>query len=298
MKKISYLLLIIIGLNACSGNGDKSDAYGNFEATETIISAEATGKLLNFKVENGQQLKSGVLVGQIDTVVLSLKLKKLIAAKTEITANTNDILAQINVLKEQKNVLEIEKKRVESLIADSAATTKQYDDIKGRIRVIDRQVESVKTKNSTVLSKLNQLNVQIEEVEELIWRCKIYNPIDGTVLQKYAEQYELVMPGKALYKIANLQQMELKVYIDGTQLPNIQIGDKAKVFIDKNAETNTEMEGIISWISASAEFTPKIIQTKEERVKLVYAIKLLVKNDGSLKIGMPGEVVFNGSMVQ
>jgi len=298
MKKISYILLIIIGLNACSGNGDKSDAYGNFEATETIISAEATGKLLSFKIENGQQLKASELVGQIDTIVLSLKLKKLIAAKTEITANTNDILAQINVLKEQKNVLEIEKKRVESLIADSAATTKQYDDIKGRIRVIDRQIESVKTKNSTVLSKLNQLNVQIEEIEELIWRCKIYNPINGTVLQKYAEQYELVMPGKALYKIANLQQMELKVYVDGTQLPNIKIGDKAKVFIDKDAETNTELEGTINWISPSAEFTPKIIQTKEERVKLVYAVKLLVTNDGSLKIGMPGEVVFNGSMVQ
>jgi len=297
MKKISYILLIIIGLNACSGNGDKSDAYGNFEATETIISAEATGKLLNFKVENGQQLKAGELVGQIDTVVLNLKLKRLIAAKTEITANTNDILAQINVLKEQKSVLEIEKKRVESLIADSAATTKQYDDIKGRIRVIDRQIESVKTKNSTILSKLNQLNVQIEEIEELIWRCKIYNPINGTVLQKYAEQFELVMPGKALYKIANLQQIELKVYVDGTQLPNIQIGDKAKVLIDKDAETNTEMEGIISWISPSAEFTPKIIQTKEERVKLVYAVKLVVKNDGSLKIGMPGEVVFNDTIM-
>jgi HlyD family secretion protein len=292
MKKISYILLMIIGLSACSGNGDKSDAYGNFEATETIISAEATGKLLSFNIENGQQLKAGVLVGQIDTVVLSLKLKKLIAAKTEITANTNDILAQINVLKEQKSVLEIEKKRVESLIADSAATTKQYDDIKGRIRVINRQIESVKTKNSAILSKLNQLNVQIEEIEELIWRCKIYNPINGTVLQKYAEQYELVMPGKALYKIANLQQMELKVYIDGTQLPNIKIGDKAKVFIDKDAETNTELEGTISWISPSAEFTPKIIQTKEERVKLVYAVKLVVKNNGSLKIGMPGEVVF------
>jgi len=292
MKKISYILLMIIGLSACSGNGDKSDAYGNFEATETIISAEATGKLLSFNIENGQQLKAGVLVGQIDTVVLSLKLKKLIAAKTEITANTNDILAQINVLKEQKSVLEIEKKRVESLIADSAATTKQYDDIKGRIRVIDRQIESVKTKNSAILSKLNQLNVQIEEIEELIWRCKIYNPINGTVLQKYAEQYELVMPGKALYKIANLQQMELKVYVDGTQLSNIQIGDKAKVFIDKDAETNTELEGTISWISPSAEFTPKIIQTKEERVKLVYAVKLVVKNNGSLKIGMPGEVVF------
>lgn len=293
MKKTSYILLIIIGLNACSGNDEKSDAFGNFEATETIISAEATGKLLSFNIENGQQLKAGELVGQIDTLVLSLKRKKLLAAKSEIAANTSDILAQINVLKEQKSVLEIEKKRVESLIADSAATEKQYDDIKGRIRVIDRQIASVKVKNSAVLSKLNQLNAQVEELDELIFRCKIYNPINGTVLQKYAEAHELAMPGKALYKIANLQQMELKVYVDGTRLPKIKIGDKAKVFIDKDTETNTELEGTISWISSSAEFTPKIIQTKEERVKLVYAIKLLVKNDGSLKIGMPGEVVFN-----
>ncbi|MEN8123025.1 MAG: HlyD family efflux transporter periplasmic adaptor subunit [Bacteroidota bacterium] len=293
MKKIIYILLIALGISSCSGNGEKSDAYGNFEATETIISSEATGKLLSFNIENGQQLKGQELIGQVDTVILSLKLKKLEAAKGEIASNTNDILSQINVLKEQKNVMNIEKKRVESLIADSAATGKQYDDIKGKIRVIDYQIESVKVKNSTILSKLNQVNAQIEEVKELIWKCKIYNPIKGTVLQKYAEVYELVIPGKALYKIADMRQMELKVYVNGAQLPNIKIGQKAKVFIDNGEDSNAELEGTINWISPSAEFTPKIIQTKEERVKLVYAVKLLVKNNGSLKIGMPGEVVFN-----
>jgi len=293
MRNLSYIILITIGLNSCSGNGEKADAYGNFEATETIISSEATGKLLKFDIENGQQLGHWELVGQVDTAILSLRLKKIEAAKSEIAANTNDILAQINVLKEQKNVMNIEKKRIESLIADSAATGKQYDDIKGKIRVIDYQIESVKVKNNTVLSKLNQVNAQIEEVKELIWKCKIYNPVKGTVLQKYAEVYELAMPGKALYKIADMSQMELKVYVDGAQLPNIKIGQKAKVFIDKDNETNTELEGTISWISSTAEFTPKIIQTKEERVKLVYAVKLLVKNDGNLKIGMPGEVIFN-----
>jgi len=282
-----------MGLSSCSGNGEKADAYGNFEATETIISAEATGKLLIFNIENGQQLNGAEFIGQVDTVILSLKLKRLVAAKGEIAANTNDILAQINVLKEQKNVMNIEKKRVERLISDSAATGKQYDDIKGKIRVIDYQIESVKVKNSTVLSKLNQANAQIEEVKELIWKCKIYNPVKGTVLQKYAEVYELVMPGKALYKIADMSQMELKVYVDGAQLANIKIGQKAKIYIDKDEDTNTELEGTINWISPSAEFTPKIIQTKEERVKLVYAVKLLVKNDGKLKIGMPGEVFFN-----
>ncbi len=293
MKNTIYIVLIAFGINSCTGNGEKADAYGNFEAIETIISAEATGKLLSFNIENGQHLKAYKMIGQVDTVILNLKLKKLEAAKGEIAASTKDILAQINVLKEQKNIMNIEKRRVESLIADSAATGKQYDDIKGKIRVIDYQIESVKVKNSTVLSKLNQINAQIEEVKELIWKCKIYNPINGTVLQKYAEVYELVMPGKALYKIADLSQMELKVYINGAQLPNVKIGQKVKVFIDNDEESNTELEGTISWISSSAEFTPKIIQTKEERVKLVYAVKLLVKNDGNLKIGMPGEVVFN-----
>ncbi|RLD68169.1 MAG: HlyD family secretion protein [Bacteroidetes bacterium] len=288
MKKLIYIIIISMGLSSCSGNGEKADAYGNFEATETIISAEATGKLLIFNIENGQQLNGAEFIGQVDTVILSLKLKRLVAAKGEIAANTNDILAQINVLKEQKNVMNIEKKRVERLISDSAATGKQYDDIKGKIRVIDYQIESVKVKNSTVLSKLNQANAQIEEVKELIWKCKIYNPVKGTVLQKYAEVYELVMPGKALYKIADMSQMELKVYVDGAQLANIKIGQKAKIYIDKDEDTNTELEGTINWISPSAEFTPKIIQTKEERVKLVYAVKLLVKNDGKLKIGMPG----------
>lgn len=293
MKKLIYIIIISMGLSSCSGNGEKADAYGNFEVTETIISSEASGKLLTFNIENGQQLKSGEIIGQVDTVILSLKLKKLEAAKGEIAANTNDILAQINILKEQKNIMIIEKKRIESLIADSAATGKQYDDIKGKIRVIDYQIESVKIKNSTVLSKLNQINAQIEEVDELIWKCKIINPVEGTVLQKFAEVHELVMPGKPLYEIADMRQMELKVYVDGAQLANIKIGQKAKVFIDKDEDTNTELEGTINWISPSAEFTPKIIQTKEERVKLVYAVKLLVKNDGNLKIGMPGEVEFS-----
>ena len=293
MRNLTYIILLTIGLVSCSDNSEKADAYGNFEATETIISSEASGKLQIFNIENGQVLKKDAQIGQIDTTILNIKRKQLDAAKGEINANTKDILAQINILQEQKNVLNIEKKRVESLIADSAATLKQYDDIKGKIRVIDSQIESVKVKNSTILSKLNKLNAQIDEINELIRKCKIINPLNGTVLQKYAEVYELVMPGKALYKIADISQMELKVYITGAQLPNIKIGQKAKVFVDKDTESNTELEGTISWISSSAEFTPKIIQTKEERVKLVYAVKLIVKNNGILKIGMPGEVLFN-----
>ncbi|MCF6240134.1 MAG: HlyD family efflux transporter periplasmic adaptor subunit [Bacteroidales bacterium] len=292
MRDFIILAGLLFILQSCVGNNDKADAYGNFEAVETLISAESTGKLLKFNIETGQKLNAGDTIGLIDSAVLTTKLKQLQAVKEEINANSKDVLSQIKVLDEQKNVLLIEKKRIENLIADSAATQKQYDDIIGKIKVIDRQIESVKVKNSAILSKYNQVNAQIEELKINLNKCKIINPINGTVLEKYAEVFELALPGKSLYKIANLDTMELKVYVSGAQLPHIKIGQKAKVYIDKNENENTELDGTVSWISSTAEFTPKIIQTKEERVKLVYAVKLLVKNDGNLKIGMPGEVKF------
>jgi len=292
LRNTIVMMFFAFMLGNCSGNGNLSDAYGNFEATEIIVSSEANGKIISSTLENGQTLKSGDLVAQVDTVQLYLKYRQLLAAKNEITVNTRDVLSQIDVLNEQKNSLIIEKKRIENLIADSAATGKQYDDVNGRINVIDRQMDAVRVKNQAVLSKLEGINVQVEEIQYELSKCKILNPINGTVLQKYVEPFELVMKGKSLYKIANLEQLELKAYVDGTQLGNIKIGQKIKVFIDKSRDENKEYEGVISWISANAEFTPKIIQTKEERVKLVYAIKVLVKNDGSIKIGMPGEIKF------
>jgi HlyD family secretion protein len=292
MKNSIVILIISMLVFACNGNGNLSDAYGNFEATEIVVSSEVPGKIVLFDLENGDYLEKGKTVVKIDTVNFYLKGKQLKALKNEISVNTQDVLSQIKVLEEQKNVLLVEKKRVESLIADSAATTKQLDDIVGKVKVLDRQMEAVYVKNRSVLSKLEALNVQMEEVEYNLSKCNIVNPIDGIVLQKYVEPHELVMPGKALYKIADMGKLELKAYIDGTQLPDVKVGQKVKVYIDKTEDENTELEGTISWISSSAEFTPKIIQTKEERVKLVYAIKVLVKNDGRLKIGMPGEVKF------
>jgi HlyD family secretion protein len=292
MKHIIGIFIVSILFSACSGNGDLSDAYGNFEATEIVVSSEVPGKVIVFDTENGDYLEKGKTVVKIDTINFYLKGKQLKALKNEISVTTQDVLSQIKVLEEQKNVLLIEKKRVESLIADSAATTKQLDDIIGKVKVLDRQIEAVYVKNRSVLSKLEALNVQMEEIEYNLSKCKVVNPISGIVLEKYVEAHELVIPGKALYKIANMDQLELKAYIDGTQLPNVKVGQKVKVYIDKTEDENTELGGTISWISSNAEFTPKIIQTKEERVKLVYAIKVLVKNDGRLKIGMPGEVVF------
>lgn len=292
MKNLIFPAIIALLLFSCSNNDDLSDAYGNFEADEIIISSEANGKILELELENGQELKQGQLIAKIDTVLLHLKVKQLNSLKNEVMVNTRDVLSQIKVLEEQKKVILVEKERVENLIADSAASTKQLDDIIGKINVIDKQIEAVRIKNSVVLSKLEALNVQLEQVEYELSKCKVINPVNGIVLQKFVEPYELVMKGKALYKIANLETMELKAYISGTQLPNIKIGQKVKVLIDKTEDENSELEGTINWISSTAEFTPKIIQTKEERVKLVYAIKVIVKNDGTLKIGMPGEVKF------
>jgi HlyD family secretion protein len=289
-RNFIWLTITLLVFGNCSGNGDLSDAYGNFEATEIIVSSEANGKVISSTLENGQSLKSGDQVAQIDTVALFLKYRQLLAAKNEISVNTRDVLSQIDVLQEQKNALIIEQKRIEKLIADSAATSKQYDDIIGRIKVIDKQIDGVRAKNQAVLSKLEAIDVQVEEIRYELSKCKIINPINGTVLQKYIEPYELVTKGKSLYKIANLEQLELKAYIDGIQLGKIKLGQKVKVFIDKTKDENREFEGTVSWIASNAEFTPKIIQTKEERVKLVYAIKVLVKNDGSLKIGMPAEL--------
>jgi HlyD family secretion protein len=283
---------IALFFNACNNNGKKADAYGNFEATEIIISSEANGKIISSKLENGISLTAGEQVALVDTFNLHFKYRQLQAAKKEIHVNTRDVLSQIDVLNEQKNSLLVEQKRIENLIADSAATIRQYDDITGRIKVIDRQMDAVRVKNLAVLTKLETIDAQIDEISYELEKCKIISPISGIVLQKYIEPFELAVKGKALFKLANLDQLELKAYIDGIQLTKVAIGQKVRVFVDQSKEEDKEMEGIISWISPSAEFTPKIIQTKDERVKLVYAIKVLVKNDGSLKIGMPGEVSF------
>ncbi len=186
MKHLIFYTLTIIILQSCNGNDDKADAYGNFEAVETLISAESSGKILQFDIEKGMQIKAGQQVGLIDTAILSAKIKQLQAVKAEISANSKDVLSQIKVLDEQKNVLLIEKRRIENMIADSAATQKQYDDIIGKIKVINRQIESVKVKNSAILSKYNQINAQIEELQINLNKCKIINPINGTVLEKYA----------------------------------------------------------------------------------------------------------------
>ena len=292
MKTLITLITTIFVLSSCSSKNGKSDAYGNFETIEVLVSSEIQGKLLQFSVEEGRLYKAGETVGLIDTVQLALKRDQLIAQRNASATRIGNILSQIAIQDEQKGTLLVDKARTEKLMKDKAVPARQLDDINGKIKVIDSQIESIKTQNSAVVNEVEAFDKQIAQMKDQINRCKIVNPINGTVLDKYIEPSELALPGKTLYKIADMDQMILRVYVSGSQLPSVKIGQKVTVLIDQEKGDNKTYEGIVSWVSPEAEFTPKIIQTKEERVNLVYAVKVTVKNDGNLKIGMPGEVKF------
>ena len=288
-KNIFVLLIAAVVFISCNSNSDLADGYGNFEAIETIISAESNGKLLQFNIEEGQTLKKNALVGYIDTIQLALKKEQLIASKNVISSKSKGVLSQIKVLKSQLKTATVSKKRTENLIAANAGTQKQLDDIDGKIDMINNQIISVETQNAPIVNELKSIDVQVKQIEDQINKSILKNPVNGTVLVKYAEPNEVTAFGKPLYKIADLSTMLLRVYVSETQLADIKIGQEVTVKIDSGDDMKN-YNGIITWIASEAEFTPKIIQTKEERVNLVYAVKISVKNDGSLKIGMPAEM--------
>lgn len=293
MKKYLFVISIAL-LAACSGKKDKADAYGNFEADEIIISSEVSGRIIQLNLEEGQELKQGTLVGIVDTTDYQLKKEQLTAQKNAISSKSGNIASQIEVQQQQKNNLLIEKARIEKLYKDGAATKKQLDDINGSISLVDKQILSIQTQNGSVADEILAVIKQIDQISQNIKKCYLTVPAGGTVLGKYIQPNELVVPGKSLYKIADLSNVFLRAYVSETQLANVKLGQTVEVLIDKGEDKTATYSGIITWISSSAEFTPKIIQTKEERVNLVYAIKIKVKNDGALKIGMPGEVRFGG----
>lgn len=289
MKKTLLLLALSAILASCNNNNKKADGYGNFEATEITVSSEANGKLVQFTITEGTPLTQGAVVGYVDTIQLYLKKQQLLVARENVASRSASVLSQINVIKEQQKNLQKDKDRIKNLLKDNAATPKQMDDINGQLNVLQQQIKSIETQNLPVMNELKNLDVQLQQLNDQIQKSIILNPINGTVLAKYAEQNEITTFGKPLYKIAMLDEMLLRVYVSETQLPALKTGDKVKVKIDEGKST-TQLEGVITWISSTAEFTPKIIQTKEERVNLVYAVKVSVKNDGRLKIGMPGEM--------
>ncbi len=292
MKKLTIVLITIITLSSCNDNIQKADAYGNFEATEVTISSESNGKIIQLDLTEGESISKGKVIAQIDTIILQLKKEQLEVAKSVIYTKSKGVLSQINVLKAQKSTANINKTRVKNLIADKVGTQKQLDDINGQISVINRQIRSVEVQNSGVVNEVKKLDAQIKEIEHQITKSKVINPVDGTVLVKYVEPYEITGFGRPLYKIADMKQMFFKGYVSEPQMANLKIGQEVTLKIDV-PNGMKDYKGSVSWIASQAEFTPKIIQTKEERVNLVYAIKVSVENDGSLKIGMPAEMWLN-----
>ncbi|MGO3183585.1 MAG: HlyD family secretion protein [Aequorivita sp.] len=290
MKK-QYILIsvFLLGTLLSCSNGEKADGYGNFEATEIIVSSESNGKLEFFDVEEGQVLEKGTIVGLVDTLQQYLNKQQLLASKETVASKSGGVWSQVSVLNQQLETANSEKQRVQNMFSENAATQRQLDQANSQVNVLKSQIKNVETQSAPIVNELKSVDAKIAQLNDQIAKGKITNPIAGTVLTKFAEPGEIVSFGKPLYKIANMKEMTLRVYVSETQLSNIKIGQEVTVKID-SGEKMKDYQGVISWISASAEFTPKIIQTKEERVNLVYAVKITVENDGSLKIGMPAEM--------
>jgi HlyD family secretion protein len=303
-------LAVIALLSACSSSQLKHDAAGIFEADEVIVSSELGGKILHFKVNEGDLLKKDSIVAIIDALPVNLQQQQLESSVKALSEKTQNVEPQIKLLKEQIAVQETqlansihEKSRIEALIKADAATTKQLDDINFQIESVTKQIavtqqqiavqiNNVQTQNRSILSETDPLQKQIAQLKDKEQRASIINPINGTVLTKYAMEGEITSAGKAMYKVADLSSLILRAYISGTQLPEIKLGQEVKIYIDEGEKKYKEYKGTIIMTSDKAEFTPKTIQTKDERANLVYAVKVLVKNDGFLKIGMYGEIQF------
>lgn len=293
MKHLStYILLVFIPLISCNNEKETVDAYGNFEAVEVILSAESAGVIEYFPIMEGDGVKAGQLVATIDTVQLVLQQKQLQSGKSSLAARIKILDAQVRASNIQLENLERERKRIDNLLEGGAATQKQKDDIDGQIELLRAQILATESQKASVFAERQTLDIQISQVEDKIERCMVRSPVEGSVLTKFKEQGEVAAPGQPLCKIANMDELILRAYISGNQLASVKIGSKVTVQFDADLGIAATI-GTVSWISSRAEFTPKIIQTREERVNLVYAIKVLVPNDGSLKIGMPGEVIFN-----
>lgn len=293
MKRIVYIAAVVLA--ASCGTEAEFDAQGTFEATEVVVSSEATGQILNFEVEEGMAVEANQMVGAIDSVQLHLQRKQLVAQQSALLGSRPDVKKQVAALREQIAKQNEELRRVENMLKDGAATKKQKDDIEAQIKILESQLDatlSTLDKNtSTINNNSAALEAQIAALDDRISKCRIISPIGGIVLVKYAEAGELATVGKPLMKIADLDNIYLRAYFTSDQLAKVNLGDEVKVVADFGGEERYDYTGRVAWISSESEFTPKTIQTKDSRANLVYAVKIAVENDGRLKIGLAGEVV-------
>lgn len=296
--KIKYVtgIVLAIGLMGCQRNTENFDATGTFEATEVIVSAEASGKLIHFRADEGVQLTCGEEVGLIDTVQLHLQKMQLLANRKSVDTQRPDIGKQIAATRQQIAKAEQEKSRVERLLQSNAANRKQWDDWNAEIALLNKQLEAQLSTLQKSTASLNEQSasvaIQVAQVEDKLQKSRIISPISGTVLAKYAEAGELASVGKPLFKIADVENMYLRAYITSKQLAEVKLGQQVTLYADFGDGERKTFEGTVTWISNKAEFTPKTILTDDERANQVYAIKIAFRNDGTAKIGMYGEVKF------
>lgn len=294
MKNILTIALLLCMLFACKNNAPEYDAAGTFEAVETIVAADASGTIMELNLEEGQTLKAGQQVGYIDSTQLYLKKKQLQEQVKAILSKKPDVNAQTAAFQEQLKQAIREQQRITNLVKADAATPKQLDDANAQVAVIKKQISAMQSTLGITSQSINEetspIEMQIMQINDQLGKTKIINQVEGTVLTKYAEVSEITMVGKPIYKVGALNSIILRAYLTNDQLSKIKINQKVNVLVDQSNDTYKTYPGTIEWISDKAEFTPKTIQTKDERANLVYAVKIKVKNDGFIKIGMYGEV--------
>ena len=294
MKKITILASVALMLAACGGNKKEYDATGTFEATETTVFAEQSGALLTFSVNEGDNIEANKEVGLIDTTQVWLKIQQLGATKEVYQSQKPDMEAQIAATRQQLAKAQQEEQRFHELVADGAAPSKMLDDASSQVKVLQKQLAAQQSALSTSTRSLDKqmaaTDVQVSQLRDQLRKCHIVTPTKGTVLEKYVERGEFVVIGKPLFKMADTEAMYLRAYVTSAQLQNIKIGQQVKVFADYGDGQKKEYDGTISWISSRSEFTPKTILTDDERADLVYAVKVAIRSDGFVKIGMYGEV--------
>lgn len=293
MKRIFIYCALPLLTAACGRSGD-FDATGTFEATEVVVSAEATGRILRFDAEEGDVLEAGRQVGAIDTVQLYLQKLQLERQRASVVSNRPDIAKQAASLREQIAKQQTERRRVENLLRDGAATTKQLDDIDAQIKVLNGQLEAqlstLRNNAASIDENSSSIDLQIARIEDQLAKCRIASPVAGTVLAKYSEAGELASVGRPLMKVADLDRIYLRAYFTSDQLAGLKLGQEVTVTADFGGDSRIDYPGRIVWIASESEFTPKTIQTRDSRANLVYAAKIAVENDGRLKIGLYGEV--------
>ncbi|OQY34082.1 MAG: hypothetical protein B6241_06270 [Spirochaetaceae bacterium 4572_59] len=299
MKQIRFIVLTFLTLllSSCANEEARIDASGSFEALEIIVSAEATGKIESLDIHEGDQLKEGQVLGKIETVLLELKREQLLASREGMKSRIMNIPIQTAALSQEIETLKAEKIRIENLLKSDAVNTKQLDDIKAQLAMMEKQIYarkvSLNNANQEIQNEMAALNSQIAQVDEQIKNSLICSPITGSVLVKYAEKGEFTINGKGLFKLADLDQMYLRAYITSGQLSRVKLGQTITVLSDFGDKEFRNYKGRITWISDKAEFTPKTVQTKDERANLTYALKVSVPNDGFLKIGMYGGIILD-----